>query len=448
MQVRVFEGENMISTLKKVKGELGPDALILSTRTVRKKKLGILGKPMTEITAAVETTSPKGLAGERRSTGRPSYSVHKQNLPPQDDITYDEIWQGADNSLSQAEKTPEHPAIPKESPTALIREIQELKSQLKATGFNSIQGELEDLKGLVLGLINNRSTRETDISSLNTTDRVATTGADSFGPLNTELARLGINGEAALAITKLAAEKLTPLQIHTRKILHDFLMTTIPGKVKVSGPILPDTAGPKKVALIGPTGAGKTTTIAKLAAAHLTNYSDKVALVTIDTYRIAAVEQLKVYGEIMGLPVEVVMAPEQLHEVFARHQDKELILIDTAGRSPKDSVNIKELAAFLNQDYGTENHLVLSATTREKELRDTVKRFGELLRLHSFIFTKIDECDSLGTLLNIPVGCDYPLSYLTNGQRVPEDLMLADPRKVASLIMMDSQQGNQTTNQD
>ena len=128
------------------------------------------------------------------------------------------------------------------------------------------------------------------------------------------------------------------------------------------------------------------------------------------------------------------MEPEELHEAFAKHQDKELILIDTAGCSPKDTTRIRELAEFLNQEFETENHLVLSATTREQDLHRTVKRFSPI-PLHSFIFTKLDECDSLGAMFNISADNDRPLSYLTNGQRVPEDLILADPGKVAGLIV-------------
>jgi flagellar biosynthesis protein FlhF len=188
------------------------------------------------------------------------------------------------------------------------------------------------------------------------------------------------------------------------------------------------------MALVGPTGVGKTTTIAKLAAAYLKQFGQKLALVTIDTYRIAAVEQLKVYGEIMNLEVEVVMSPNQLEEVLCRHQDKKLLLIDTAGRSPKDEVSVQELADFLRPELKIESHLVLAATARNQELYEAVKQFGAL-DLKSFIFTKLDECESFGALLNVHTKNNYPLSYLTDGQKVPEDLMIADPKKIAGLIM-------------
>ena len=200
------------------------------------------------------------------------------------------------------------------------------------------------------------------------------------------------------------------------------------------GPVWSPGEGQKKVALVGPTGVGKTTTIAKLAATAITQHGARVALVTIDTYRIAAVEQLKVYGDIMGLPVEVVLAPEQLQEAFARHRDKDLILIDTAGRSPRDAGKVAELAEYLGQDDQVENCLVLAAPTDERVQLQTLECFSAV-PLSRLIFTKLDETDSCGALINLPNRAKLPLAYLTNGQQVPEDLLLAEARTVAGLVM-------------
>jgi len=123
-----------------------------------------------------------------------------------------------------------------------------------------------------------------------------------------------------------------------------------------------------------------------------------------------------------------------LRQVLDRHRDKELILIDTAGRSPRDKAGIDELAKFIGAGSGIENHLVLSATTRERELFGAIKRFGHL-PIDSLIFTKLDECEGLGSILNVHLKHDCPISYLTNGQRVPEDLLLAEPRRLAGMVM-------------
>lgn len=217
------------------------------------------------------------------------------------------------------------------------------------------------------------------------------------------------------------------------------IVETISNLLEVDPPDFTTSDEQSRIALIGPTGVGKTTTLAKIAAAHLAAHSNKIALITIDTYRIAAVEQLKVYGEIMHLPVEVVITPEQLQKALDRHQDKDLILIDTAGRSPRDKVCVEELGSFLPPELNIDKHLVLSATTRENELLQAIERFSQLDITHT-IFTKIDECESLGVLLNIQIQNSSPLSYLTNGQRVPEDLLNITPQFVAELIM-DQQTG-------
>jgi flagellar biosynthesis protein FlhF len=212
------------------------------------------------------------------------------------------------------------------------------------------------------------------------------------------------------------------------------IVATIQDLIEVSPPVFTAGQGQQRLALVGPTGVGKTTTLAKIAAAYLSRHSSSIALITIDTYRIAAVEQLKVYGEIMGLPVEVVITPEQLEQAIAGHRDKELILIDTAGRSPRDSFCIEELASFMSPELQIDKHLVLAATTRENELLETIDRFRPL-GIGNTIFTKTDECSSLGILLNIQIQNPSPLSYVTNGQRVPEDLLEISPKIVAELIM-------------
>jgi flagellar biosynthesis protein FlhF len=194
--------------------------------------------------------------------------------------------------------------------------------------------------------------------------------------------------------------------------------------------------GRKIVAFFGPTGVGKTTTIAKLAAKFTIQEGYQVALVTADTYRISAVEQLKTYSDIMGIPIHVVYAADELKEVLEANQDKQLILIDTAGRSPHNNDQLDELRNLLQIDDAIEKYLVLSATTKYKDALDIVKKFSVCVP-HKVIFTKIDETRNIGTVVNLLYQSPMSLSYVTNGQNVPDDIELVDPNKLTQLILRD-----------
>ena len=244
----------------------------------------------------------------------------------------------------------------------------------------------------------------------------------------------GITSETATIIAELALKALAGEERSDPERLSRFLQEIAAGFIHVSPPDFADQQSQKRIAFVGPTGVGKTTTLAKIAARCICTFRKSVALITIDTYRIAAVEQLKVYGEIMGLPVDVVLTPGQLEKSLHNHRHKDVILIDTAGRSPKDTISIEELAAFLKADLDIEKHLVLSAGTREQELNETISHFQKL-NLDRTVFTKIDECSNLGVILNTQLKNPTPISYLTNGQRVPEDILEVDRDAVARLVI-------------
>lgn len=205
---------------------------------------------------------------------------------------------------------------------------------------------------------------------------------------------------------------------------------------KVDGITVPAT-GTKTVALVGPTGVGKTTTVAKLAANFALKEGYRVALITADTYRISAVEQLRTYADIIGVPIEIVYSPEELKAAFYRHKDKNLVLVDTAGRSPRNQYQLAELQALLEIDPYIETHLVLSITTKYKDALDIVNKFS-VCSPQKFLFTKMDEASNVGTMLNLLYQFPTTLSYITTGQNVPDDIELANPTKLANMILRDS----------
>jgi flagellar biosynthesis protein FlhF len=211
------------------------------------------------------------------------------------------------------------------------------------------------------------------------------------------------------------------------------LARTIEDEIRTAGPIRAS-AGRSVVALVGPTGVGKTTTIAKLAANFRLKEKRNVGLITVDTYRIAAVEQLRTYADIIDLPMEVVSTPREMREAVTRMSDLEIILMDTAGRSPRDEVKIQELRAMLAEAKADQVHLVLSAVGGAAALKRTAEQFAAV-GVSALVLTKLDEATSLGSVLPMLRASKLPLSYVTDGQNVPDDIQVADATRLARMVL-------------
>jgi len=190
--------------------------------------------------------------------------------------------------------------------------------------------------------------------------------------------------------------------------------------------------------LVGPTGVGKTTTIAKLAAGFRIQERRRIGLVTIDTFRIAAVQQLEAYAEIMDLPMEVVEKPAEMQPAIERLGDVDLVLIDTAGRSPSSDARIDQLVELLRMAQPDETHLVMAATSSVSTVRSVLRGFAPA-RPTAAILTKLDEATNTAGVLSALSASDslpgIPLSYLTNGQQVPDDIQVASAETLLSRLL-------------
>lgn len=208
--------------------------------------------------------------------------------------------------------------------------------------------------------------------------------------------------------------------------------------LKMGRPHLIDLHAKKKkyVFFIGPTGVGKTTTIAKIASMLKLSKKVKVALVTSDTYRIAAVEQLKTYANILGVPLKVVYSSEEVEAIMEELEKYDLVLIDTAGRSHNNKEQREDLHRLLEvvPEQEREVFLVLSATTKYRDLVKISQSYSEITK-YSLIFTKLDETDAIGNIFNIRMLTGAPLSYMTWGQNVPDDIGKADAQKMAKQLL-------------
>jgi len=241
--------------------------------------------------------------------------------------------------------------------------------------------------------------------------------------------------ELAVELTLALHRQLRPEHLRQPEFVRQRLLDLLEKHVPAAGPITrTKTTGPHVIALIGPTGVGKTTTIAKLAANLKLREKHRVGLITIDTYRIAAIDQLKKYADIIGSRLRVVSSPEDLRDAVESMNDCEYILIDTAGRSPNDTLKLHELKNFLASAAPDEVHLVLSSTCSEPSLDLAVARFGDV-RIDRLIFTKLDEASDVGVVLNVLRKVGKPLSYVTTGQDVPDDIEIGNGRKLARMIL-------------
>jgi flagellar biosynthesis protein FlhF len=246
----------------------------------------------------------------------------------------------------------------------------------------------------------------------------------------------GVEDELAQRLICLLQEAKSELEsegLGTAQLLLDHYAKKLHGLFTIGGQIQATARERRMVVMVGPTGEGKTTTIAKLAANYALVMGKKVALISADTYRIAAPEQLKIYAEIIGVPVQVVYTPHELAQTIERLADQELVFIDTAGRSPSNSLHLSELRAYLNVCGPAEVHLVLSSTKKADDMKFAMEKYHGI-DIRSLIFTKLDETQALDAVMNTAYATGKPLSYFGVGQNVPDDLELASTDRFVQFI--------------
>jgi flagellar biosynthesis protein FlhF len=234
-------------------------------------------------------------------------------------------------------------------------------------------------------------------------------------------------------------EQLPSAQLADPAAVRLKLLRLVEAEIRCSGPIVCDRKQRMVVALAGPTGVGKTTTLAKLAAGFRLREGLRTGLVTVDTYRIAAVDQLRTYAEIIELPMKVVGSPDEMRSALDELASFDLVLIDTAGRSPRDADQIADLKDLLAAAEPDATHLVLSLAAGRKRLAQAIERFRPIAPT-AVIATKLDEADGAGAILGLCRDGGLPISYVTLGQDVPDDIEPARPERIAKWIVHESRE--------
>ncbi|MHC4415043.1 MAG: flagellar biosynthesis protein FlhF [Planctomycetota bacterium] len=264
----------------------------------------------------------------------------------------------------------------------------------------------------------------------------ATMPAKLFG-MYLELIGQDLSEELADRIINGVRDELTAEAWEDESAVREAVLRHLAEFVPAADPAIPNASPddrPLTIALIGPTGVGKTTTLAKLAASFKLRQHRKVGMVTCDTYRIAAVDQLRTYANIIGLPLEIALTPAEMKQAVHSLRDHEVILIDTAGRGPNDSGRLDELLQCLTAADPHEVHLVLSSTASERVLLREAEAFA-VLGVDRIVLTKLDEAVSFGVLINVMQKVGKQLSFITTGQEVPDHIEAGEPRRLAELVL-------------
>ncbi|CAM3903889.1 GTPase [Alicyclobacillus pomorum] len=259
-------------------------------------------------------------------------------------------------------------------------------------------------------------------------------------PLVHQLIRQGLNEEHVSRLMESFTATRTPVggegtgEPWTSGKQHDLFVQHVLRDMEAQVEAQPIAPTSRVVALVGPTGVGKSTTIGKLAALHVLAGNRKVGLLTTDTYRIAAVDQLETYADILNIPLEVVYETSDIPGALERLADRDLILLDTAGRNFRVERHVEELRHWLQQISVDETYLVLALTSKTEDL-DAIAAAFERVPVDKFLFTKLDETTTYGAILNLLYSYRKPLSYLTTGQNVPDDIEVASLEKILRLMI-------------
>jgi flagellar biosynthesis protein FlhF len=417
MKMKVFHADTMHDAIRAIKEELGPDALILSTKRVKRGSLpfSIFGRSLLEVTAATDSTADQAAPDQQaipQATQDDARQVERQQEPAS-------AFQNTLSSLLHSNSPPESGVEKARIAVPATKPAPQSATQWR---FRHLKHELFDLQQQLT-------------SSL--PDESQTAGSNFPAPLARAcrlLVTQGLRPATAEEICLALRRRLSPESLQSDSEIQDGLHRLCMERIRVSGPLLAAEDEYKVAMFIGPSGAGKTTAIVKLAAHYRLQENRSVALITLDTCRMAAVEQLRTYAHVLGVPLETAQTTAEVVEGIRRHRQASLILIDTPGLGPHETAQLMNLAG-LKDSYGSiETHLVLSATTRMQDLRRTVARYTACAPSR-LLFTKLDETEEYGNLFELAYQTTLPLSYWSNGQRVPEDFEPAESARLADLLL-------------
>lgn len=403
MIIKKFQAQTEKDATLMAKEELGPDAIVMNIKTIKPKGIfSLFKKPRVELTAAIdENASEKKEAAKKqfaKAVEETPYKFGNDVFASSDNEYTAETQSAIEEKINNIARLLEQQlAVPKAEPEkqAPKEEENEIKKPEEV--------KEEEQKPKVLDLIRNQLIE----------NEVKEKYADAIiNELENQSENQPIDNLLAYIYQKIVLKL---------------------GEVEV---IKCSENKPKIVFFVGNTGVGKTTTMAKLASKFKLEQKLEIAMFSLDTYRIAAIEQIKTYANILNTPMEVVYTPEEMRKLVEKYKNCDLIFVDTAGRSHKNSEQKNDLDSIIGsvKEYDCEILLVVSATTKYSDLKNIADVYGDLFD-YRLVFTKLDETRGLGNILNLKLDTNKSLSYVTWGQNVPEDIGALNPQVIAKKLL-------------
>ncbi len=378
MRIRTYVADNVQEAFYKVKSDMGKDAVILQTKWIKKGGfLGFFSKSMVEVVAA--------------------------------------------NDISMKQEPVQKPML-----SPVLPNIGKFENKPKFEDLENIRSDINEVKEMIKDL-------HKDQKMANDSDDFHL--PSSLSSFYGRMISMQVDAEIAKDIITNCISSLSKNDIDDDDTnVYHTVKDEITLRMGRTAPIELSDGNRSIVAFVGPTGVGKTTTIAKLAAGFSLYRGKRVAMITADTFRVGAIEQLRLYGELLEIPVQTIYNTDDARRIMDELKDYDLILVDTTGTSPSNKMQIKKTKGLLDAISPTDVHMVISAATKDQDMDEILNSYKEM-HYSKLLVTKLDETRTYGTILNAIKMTNCPLSYITSGQNVPDDIEIASSEKIAEMIL-------------